>query len=76
MPIDEKYLKEIPRMGNEMHAQDDDTRRKYAYDLCQQLNYLYDDIQAGLFGETAKTGKFVEYLLEVKAQFPKSNEPI
>ena len=50
--------------------------RKTAYDIAEQLNYLYDDVQAGLFGESAKTGKFVEYLLEVKAQFPKPNEPI
>jgi len=42
------------------------------YDVRQQLNLLYDDIEEGLFGEEAKTGKFASYIKSVKEQFPKN----
>jgi len=45
-------------------------RRMQEYKIGQQLNLLYDDIQAGLFGEAAKTGKFVAYLEEIKLRLP------
>jgi hypothetical protein len=47
-------------------------RRLKTYDLHHQMNCLYDDIQAGLFGEAAKTGSFIAYLDLVKQQFPKN----
>ena len=43
-----------------------------SYDLRQQLNCLFDDIEAGLFGEGAKTGKFASYIKSIKEQFPKN----
>ena len=45
--------------------------RIITYDIAQQLNFLFDDIQSGLFGEAAKTGKFMTYIQEVKDQYPK-----
>jgi hypothetical protein len=46
--------------------------RLNAYKPGEQLNALYDDIQAGLFGEAAKTGKFCSYVESVKAAYPKA----
>jgi len=45
-------------------------RRMQEYKIGQQLNYLYDDIEAGLFGEAAKTGKFVAFLSDIKSKLP------
>ena len=45
--------------------------RIITYDIAQQLNFLFDDIQSGLFGEAAKTGKFAAYVQAIKTQFPK-----
>lgn len=50
--------------------------RREAYDLGQQLNLLYDDIQAGIFGEAAKTGKFAQYINEVKHKYPKPRDSV
>jgi hypothetical protein len=36
-----------------------------------QLDLLYKDIQAGLFGESAKTGQFANYISSIKQQYPK-----
>ena len=36
-----------------------------------QLDCLYKDIQAGVFGETAKTGAFASLISSVKQQYPK-----
>ena len=47
-------------------------KRMKMYNINEQLNCLYDDIQAGLFGEAAKTGSFVAYLDAVKSQYPKN----
>lgn len=41
------------------------------YNINEQLGMLYDDIDAGLFGAKAKTGKFYEYIKTVKQQYPK-----
>jgi hypothetical protein len=45
-------------------------RRMQEYNVGQQLNLLYDDIQAGVFGEAAKTGRFVAFLSEIKSRLP------
>lgn len=45
--------------------------RIMTYDIAQQLNFLFDDIQTGLFGEAAKTGKFAAYVQAIKDQYPK-----
>jgi len=47
-------------------------KRMKAYDVNQQLNFLYDDIEAGLFGEAAKTGKFYQLIQQVKQDIPKN----
>lgn len=46
-------------------------KRKNSYDIAEQLGLIYDDIQAGVFGEDAKTGKFATYITQLKQQFPK-----
>jgi hypothetical protein len=46
-------------------------KRMQAYQVEEELNCLYDDIKAGLFGEPAKTGSFMAYLDSVKSQYPK-----
>lgn len=46
-------------------------KRMLAYHVGEQLNFLYDDIQAGLFGEEAKTGQFAQYVKRIKNEFPK-----
>jgi hypothetical protein len=45
--------------------------RMLAYQVEEELNCLYDDIAAGLFGEPAKTGKFAAYVQAIKNQYPK-----
>jgi hypothetical protein len=42
------------------------------WDIGQQLNLLYDDINNGLFGEAAKTGEFFEYVKNIKLKYPKN----
>lgn len=46
--------------------------RMRAFSLGEQLNCLYDDIQVGLFGDAAKTGKFCSYVEAIKAAYPKA----
>ena len=53
-------------------SQDPTDRRKLAYDIKEELNCLYDDIQAGIFGEEAKNGKFAQYINSIKEKFPKT----
>jgi hypothetical protein len=38
----------------------------------RQLEMLWDDINDGLLGEDAKTGKFYTFIKEIKEQHPKS----
>jgi hypothetical protein len=45
-------------------------REDVYHNLGQQLNLLYDDIQAGVFGDAARTGRFATYLKTVKDQWP------
>lgn len=45
--------------------------RLQAYNVGSQLNALFDDVEAGLYGEAAKTGKFYNYVMELKQRFPK-----
>ena len=42
-----------------------------AYDIRQQLNLLADDVEAGLFGDAAMTGKFISYIRTIKAKYHK-----
>ena len=46
-------------------------KRIRAYNVSEQLNLLYDDIDQGLFGEQAKAGKFFQYIKEIKEKYPK-----
>ena len=46
-------------------------RRRVTYDIATQLAALSDDIEAGVFGEAAKTGKFIEYVRSIKRAIPK-----
>lgn len=46
--------------------------RNQAYgSIGYQLDLLYKDIQAGLFGDLAKTGQFVNFISSIKTQYPK-----
>jgi hypothetical protein len=46
-------------------------RRMSEYSIAEQLNLLVDDIQAGHFGEAAKTGQFMNYVRSIKERHPK-----
>lgn len=46
-------------------------QRKEQYIISFQLEKLYDDINAGLFGEDAKTGQFYLYIKGIKDSIPK-----
>lgn len=45
--------------------------RMNEYDIYQELNLLVDDITEGKFGEDAKSGKFYQYVLNIKNKYPK-----
>jgi hypothetical protein len=48
------------------------TQRQLGYGMIDsQLNLLYDDIKAGLFGESAKQGEWFAHITGVKAAHPK-----
>lgn len=57
---------ELPPLPNEL-------QRLQHYGIGEQLNLLYDDVDAGLFGEAARTGQFFQYLKGIKDKFPKNN---
>ena len=39
--------------------------------LALQLEKIYDDIDAGKFGENAKTGQFYKFIKHIKEKYPK-----
>ena len=41
--------------------------------LSLQLEKIYDDIDAGKFGEDAKTGQFYKFIKDIKQKYPKPN---
>ena len=47
------------------------TGRKSEYNIELQLDMLYKDIEAGLFGESAKAGQFASYIRDIKNRHPK-----
>lgn len=48
------------------------TQRRLKYGTAeQQMNWLYDDIDSGKFGEAAKTGKWYLHVKAVKENNPK-----
>lgn len=47
--------------------------RVESYDIATQLELIYKDIQAGYFGETAKSGDFSKYIMAIKNKYPKEN---
>jgi hypothetical protein len=48
--------------------------RVESYDIPTQLELIYKDIQAGVFGESAKTGEFSKYIMAIKNKYPKVSE--
>ena len=46
-------------------------KRQNLYIISIQLEKLYDDINAGIFGESAKTGEFYTYIKGIKDSIPK-----
>ena len=68
----ENYPKELPgSIGGTCHPHQPDLWRKHAFDIAEQLNLLYDDIQEGRFGEAAQSGAFAQYVRKIKDQYPK-----
>lgn len=51
--------------------QDYASQRSYYYDIAEQLDLLFHDIEAGYFGSQAKSGAFYQYLLTIKQAIPK-----
>ena len=45
--------------------------RQNLYVISTQLEKLYDDVNAGLFGEAAKTGEFYNFIKGIKDSIPK-----
>ena len=45
--------------------------RQNLYVVATQLEKLYDDVDAGLFGEAAKTGEFYNFIKGIKDDIPK-----
>ncbi len=45
--------------------------RQNLYVIATQLEKLYDDVDAGLFGEAAKTGEFYNFIKGIKDSIPK-----
>jgi hypothetical protein len=45
--------------------------RTKSYNVGEQLDLLYKDIDAGLFGAKAKTSSFYSYIKAIKEQYPK-----
>lgn len=46
-------------------------QRFQEYSIIEQLARLTDDINAGLFGEAAKTGSFMSMINGIKNKYPK-----
>ena len=51
-----------------------ESQRAYFYDIETQLDHLYHDIEAGIFGADAKHGRFFQYLFEIKQAIPKPKD--
>lgn len=64
---------EVKEQDIEKYHPTTNTMRRFReyQNLMVQLNYLYDDIMSGKFGEDAKTGKFVAHLNAIKLKYPK-----
>jgi len=60
---------EIVAKLNELNGWSNERKQKYIISF--QLEKLYDDIDAGLFGEDAKTGQFYLYIKGIKDSIPK-----
>lgn len=67
-----KIPTELPAgLGTTCHQHHPSVWRKHAFDVAEQLNLLYDDIQEGRFGEAAQSGAFAQYVRKIKDQYPK-----
>lgn len=51
-------------------------RRQKDYNIALQLDLLYKDIEAGLFGEAAKAGGFATYIRDIKQRYPKPEDSV
>ena len=60
---------EIVEKLNQLNGWSNERKQKYIVSF--QLEKLYDDIDAGLFGEDAKTGQFYLYIKGIKDSIPK-----
>jgi hypothetical protein len=46
-------------------------KRSQEYNIGHELGLLVDDIESGVFGNTATTGKFYQYVMAIKNRYPK-----
>lgn len=56
--------------------QDAREARRAQYDIARQLELLYKDIEAGRFGEAAKSGEFCRYIQAIKQAIPKPGDSV
>ena len=56
--------------------QDAREARRATYDIACQLELIYKDIQAGAFGEAAKSGEFYRYIQAIKQAIPKPGDSV
>ena len=65
-------IDQVPGMAQTDPLQIHYTHQRFAeYTIHEQLARLTDDINAGLFGESAKTGSFMTMINGIKAKYPK-----
>jgi hypothetical protein len=65
---------DYPVIHNIATGQHPKAMRRAVYSIEEQLNRLVDDVNAGLFGEAAKTGTFMQYVMAVKAAYPNTDQ--
>jgi len=71
-PLFEEILSEVDRMENLYAFYEYSRNRKQNYkNISDQLDLLYQDINSGLFGDSAKTGSWFTHVKSIKDEFPK-----
>lgn len=71
-PTKEEIDTEVDRMQNLYAFYEYSRNRKQNYkNISDQLDLLYQDINSGLFGDSAKTGSWFTHVKSIKDEFPK-----
>lgn len=67
---------EVDTIEQVIAIQDAREARRSQYNMALQLDLLYKDIEAGLFGEAAKAGGFATYIRDIKQRYPKPGDSV